>query len=321
MANQSGTAQIPSGIQAFYDRNLLERALPALVHDKFGQARNIPKGQSKAIKFRRYDALPTATTPLTEGVTPAGSQLSVTDVTASLKHYGDFTILTDDVQLYVEDNVIKEATDVLGEQGGQTIDEVTRDELVGGTQVRYAGGIVTSRVTVADKINLADVKAAIKTLKGQNARKFTTIITGSVKVGTLPIRAAFVGICHTDTSETLEGLVGFKGSEEYASQTLIDINELGALKDVRFVETTAAKVFAGAGAASADVYATLIMGKDAYGVVSLRGQKNIQTIIKPLGSAGTTDALNQRSSVGWTARSITKILNNAWMVRVESAED
>jgi len=319
MANQSGTAQIPSGIQAFYDRNLLERALPALIHDKWGQMRNIPKGQSKAIKFRRYNALPTATTALTEGVTPAGSALSVTDITATLKHYGDYTILTDDVQLYVEDNVVKEATDVLGEQGGQTVDEVTRDELVGGTQVDYAGA-VAGRGSVAAVVVAADLKRVIKTLKGQNAKKFTTVITGSVKVGTLPVRAAFVGICHTNTTESLEAIDGFKGSEEYASQTLIDLNEVGSYKDIRFVETTMAKVFAGEGAGAVDVYATLIMGKDAYGVVSLRGQKNIQTIIKPLGSAGTADPLNQRSSVGWTARSITKILNQSWIVRLETAE-
>ena len=320
MSNMSGTAQIPSGIQAFYDRNLLERALPALIHDKWGQMRNLPKGQSKSIKFRRWNALPTATTALTEGVTPAGSALSVTDITATLKHYGDYTILTDDVQLYVEDNVVKEATDVLGEQGGQTVDEVTRDEMVGGTSVIFASG-VADRASVANKVKAEDIKKAIKLLKGQNAKKFTETITGSVKVGTSPIRSAFVGICHTDTTETLEGIVGFKGSEEYASQTLIDINEVGSYKDVRFCETTMAKIFTGAGASSADVYATLIMGKDAYGVVSLRGQKNIQTIIKALGSSGVSDALNQRSSVGWTARTITKILNDAWLVRVETAED
>ena len=80
----TGTAQIPSGVSAFYDRNLLERALPSLVHDKWGQMRNVPKNSSDSIKFRRWDALAVATTPLTEGVTPTGSSLAVTDVTASL---------------------------------------------------------------------------------------------------------------------------------------------------------------------------------------------------------------------------------------------
>ena len=319
MANQSGTAQIPSGVQAFYDRNLLERAVPALVHDKWGQQRTIPKNNSDSIKFRRWNALATATTALTEGVTPAGKQMSVTDITATLKQYGDFTILTDKVQLVVEDKVVKETTDVLGEQAGETLDEVTRDVLVAGTAVVFANG-VANRGLVADKISEADVKSAIKTLKNQNAKKFTTTITGSVKVGTSPVRSAFVGIVAPNTVETLEDFTKYKGVEEYASQTLIDINEVGTYKDVRFIETTMAKVFAGEGAGSVDVYGSLILGKNAYGVVSLRGMKNIQTIIKPLGSAGTADPLNQRSSVGWIAWSVTKILNDNWMVRIESAE-
>lgn len=324
MANQSGTAQIPAAVAAFYDTNLLKRALPVLIHDKWGQKRNLPKGNSDTIKFRKWNALPTATTPLTEGVTPAGSQLSVTDITATVLQYGDFTILTDKVSMVTEDNVIKEATDVLGEQGGETVDEVQRDVLNAGTSVVYAGATVTptidTRVEVASKISTADLDVAIKQLKGQKAKKFTETITGSTKVGTVPVKAAYVGICHTDTSDTLEGLTGFKGYEEYAGQTLIDMNEIGAYRSIRFVETTQAKIFTGAGAAGADVYSTLVFGRDAYGVVSLRGQKNIQTIVKPLGSAGTADPLNQRASVGWVAWTVAKILNDNWMVRIESAE-
>ncbi len=319
MANVTGTSQVPSGIQAFYDRNLLERAIPALLHDKWGQRRNLPKNQSDSIKFRRWNALPTAMTPLTEGVTPAGSAMSVSDMTATIKQYGDFTILTDKVSLVVEDNVIKETTDVLGEQGGETIDEVTRDIIVAGTSVFYAGA-VANRGLVAGKIDVDAIKSAVKFLKRQNAKKFTETIVGTTRVGTVPVKASFVGICHTDTSETLEDLDGFKSYEEYASQTLVDMTEVGTIKGVRWCETTKAKVFTGEGAGSADVFASLIFGKNAYGVVSLRGQKNIQTIVKALGSSGTADPLNQRASVGWVAWTTAKILNDNWITRVESAE-
>ena len=317
MANQTGTAQVPAGVSAFYDRNLLERALPALIHDKWGQMRNLPKNNSSVIKFRRWNALSTATTALTEGVTPAGSAMSVTDITATIAQYGDFTTLTDVVKLTVEDNVVKEATDVLGEQGGETIDELTRDVLVAGTVVRLAGE-VAARVNVATAMTTADLDSAIKTLKGQNAKKFTETVTGSVKVGTAPIKAAYVAITHPDVSETLEGLTGWVGAETYASQTLVDVNEIGSYKYIRFVETTMGKIFTGEGATGSDVYATLVFGKNAYGVVSLRGQKNIQTIIKPLGSAGTADPLDQRASVGWKAWTVTKILNDNFMVRIET---
>ena len=319
MPQTTGTGQVPAGVSAFYDRNLLERAIPELLHDKWGQRRMIPKNNSDSIKFRKWNALATATTPLTEGVTPTGSQMSVTDVTATLSQYGDFTILTDKVNMMVEDNVIKETTDVLGEQGGETIDEVIRNILVAGTSVFYANS-VASRLLTASVILQADITRAVKYLKGQNAKKFTETITGTTRVGTVPVKASYVGICHTNTTETIENMAGFKSYEEYASQTLVDMSEIGTVKGVRFCETTKAKIFTGAGAAGVDVYATLIFGKNAYGVVSLRGQKNIQSIVKPLGSAGTADPLNQRASVGWVAWATAKILNQAWMTRIESAE-
>lgn len=319
MANQTGYTQVPAGVLAFYDRNLLENATPAEVHDKWGQQRTIPKNNSDSIKFRRYAQLAIALTALTEGVTPAGTQLSVTDVTAKLLQYGDFTILTDKVSLMVEDKVVAEATELLGEQAGLTIDTITRNYLMAGTGVIYAAG-VAGRASVDTPITAVELKAAIKLLKGNNAKMFSKVIEGSVKVNTFPIRPSFVGIVHTDTTAILEDIDGFKGTEEYASQRLIDINEAGSYKNIRFVETTNAAVFTGAGAGSKDVYGSLIMGKNAYGVISLRGQKNIQTIVKPLGSAGTADPLNQRASVGWKAWTVTKILNDDWLVRVESTE-
>ena len=75
--------------------------------------KSLPTKSSETIKFRRYTNLAAATTPLTEGVTPAGSQLAVTDITAAVVQYGDFVTLTDKIQMHVEDNVVKEATDLL----------------------------------------------------------------------------------------------------------------------------------------------------------------------------------------------------------------
>ena len=139
MANN--TTSIPSGIAAFYDRNLLERAVPALIHDLFAQQRPLPSKSSSTIKFRRYSSLAAATTPLTEGVTPTGSDLSVTDVTATVAQYGAFVTLTDMIDMTVEDNVVKEATDVLGEQAGNTVDQILRDIYIAGTGVQYAASV------------------------------------------------------------------------------------------------------------------------------------------------------------------------------------
>lgn len=311
------TTQVPAGVQAFYDRNLLERAVPSLVHDMFGQRRNIPKNNSLTIKFRRYNALAANVTPLTEGVTPAGKQLGVTDITATLAQLGDFVTLTDLVNMTVEDAVITEATEVLGDQAGDSVDQYIRDILNTGTNVYYAAA-VAARVNVAATPSVADVKAIITALKGQNAKPHTQLIQGSNKTNTYPIRPSFWAITHTDKIEDYEDLTGWKGVEEYASQGTVDVNEAGALKNgVRFIQTTNGKVFTGAGAAGVDVYSTLIFGKDAYGVVSLKGQRNVETIVKPLGSGD--DPLNQRATVGWKALVTAKILNDNHMMRYETA--
>lgn len=319
--------QVAPGTQAFYDRNLLERAKPAEVHGRFGQKRPIAKKSGNQIKFRRYSALAAATTPLTEGVTPSGSQLSVTDITATLAQYGDFVTLSDVVDMVNQDPVVTEATEVLGDQAGLTIDQVRRDVLVAGTNVAYANG-VANRAAVNVKLSTTDFDKAIRFLKNQNAKFMKEGIPPSTGIGTGAIRKAFIAVIHPDVEFDVESLTGFKPVSDYPSQMGVMEDEIGAYKNIRFVSSTNAKVFAGAGAAGTtvyknngtnfDVYATLIFAADAYGVCPLSGEA-MKTIVKPVGSAGSADPLDQRSSVGWKAMTTTKILNESWMIRLESA--
>lgn len=319
--------QVAPGVQAFYDRNLLMRAQPAEVHGRFGQKRPISKRSGNQIKFRRYSQLAAASTPLTEGVTPAGSSLAVTDLTATLAQYGDFITLSDMVSMVNQDAVVTEATDVLGDQAGTTIDQARRDVLVAGTSVSYSG-TATSRATVATKIAAADLDKAIRTLKVQNAKYVKEGIGASDKVGTASVRKSFIAIVHPDVEYDLESITGYRSISDYGSQEGIMDDEIGAYKNIRFVASTNAKIFAGAGAAGTatfknngtnyDVYVTLIFADNAYGVCPLSGEA-MNTYVKALGSAGSADPLEQRSTVGWKATTTTKILNDAWMLRVESA--
>jgi N4-gp56 family major capsid protein len=321
------TTTVVAPVQAFYDRNLLERAKPAEVHGRFGQKRPIQQKNGNQIKFRKYSALAAATTALTEGVTPSGSSLAVTDITASLAQYGDFITLSDMVSMTNIEPIVTEATDVLGDQAGLTIDQVRRDVLVAGTNVLYANG-VASRATVASKILAADLDKAIRFLKNQNAKFVKEGIMPSDKVGTGSVRKAFVAVVHPDVEFDLESITGYRAVSDYGSQEQVMEDEIGSYKNIRFVSSTNAKLFAGAGAAGTttyknnganyDVYATLVFAADAYGLCPLSG-KAMETIVKPLGSAGSADPLDQRSTVGWKATTTTRILNDAWMIRIESA--
>ena len=72
--------------------------------------------------------------------------------------------------------------------------------------------------------------------------------------------------------------------------------------------------------AAMDVHATLVFGKDAYGIVDVEGNGALEIIIKPHGSSGTADPLNQRGTVGAKVAAYTAtILNDLWMLRIEHA--
>lgn len=291
-------------IQTYYDKKLLARLVANMVHLQFGQKRPAPKGAGKSIDFRKFSSLAAATTPLTEGVTPAGNAITITNVAATVAQYGDFIEVSDVLDMVAIDPVLDEMADVLGEQASDTLDKVVRDILSAGTSVQYAAGRI-SRVTVAagDNLTVAEIRKAVRTLKRNNVK---------------PLEGGdYVAIVEPGTTFDLQGDTKWEQAAQYAGSKQIFSGEIGRLYGVRFVETSNAKKFAGGGAASVDVYATLVLGKDAYGIVDIAGSGNVQNIIKPHGSAGTADPLNQRSTTGWKALFTAKILEQLAMVRIE----
>ncbi len=328
----NGTSQIPAEINNFYDRTLLKSAKPALLHRRWAQRRNLPKNSgTRTVKFRRYARLSTATTPLTEGVTPTGNTLSVTNLTATVYQYGDFLRLSDQVSTQTQDKLLKETAELLGEQAGETYDELARDVMVTGTNVLY-GGVATSRATVqaGENITTTLLDKAINILDNGNARKITKMVTPDPGYESRPVNSCYVGIVHPNVAYTLQGLTGFIPVEKYANKADVMDNEIGSYKEIRFVKTTKAKVFSGAGASSINVYGTIILGADAYGDVGLgisesttpngmseKKVMGVEFIYKGFGAG--EDPLNQRQTTGWKGDYVTTILNDDFILRVETS--
>lgn len=297
-------AGVAPTIQTYYDKKLLDRLLEELVHLQFGQKRPLPKNGGKTIQFRRFSSLAPATTPLTEGVTPAGNAITMTEITATPSQFGDYIEVSDVLDMVAIDPVLDEMTDVLGEQAARTLDVVARDVLVAGTAVQYANGRTARNLVAAgDNLTVSEIRKAVRTLKRNNAKPLSN--------------GDFVAIVEPGTTYDLQSDPDWKLPSQYSKVEQIFKGEIGRLYGVRFVETSLAKKFAGAGASSADVYATLILGKDAYGIVDVAGSSNVQNIIKPHGSSGTADPLNQRATTGWKAMFTAKILEQLAMLRIE----
>lgn len=319
MSNTSRT-QVPAEVNNFYDRTLLERAVPLFVHTRWGQVRDIPRNAgTSTIKFRRYSNLSVATTPLQEGVTPQGSQLSTTEITATVAQYGDYVTITDVVDYESADPVLMETAEILGDQMGDTIDQLARDILVAGTSVTYVGQSARGDITTSNKISESAIRGSVRTLKNNKARRITRMINPTDGYATEPVNQAYIGICHPDTTYDLKGFTsGWTPVEKYSSQMNVMEGEVGKVDEVRFVETPNAKEFTDAGNSNADVYATIIFGANAYGISRISGEA-MKNIVKPLGSAGSADPLDQRATSGWKATFVCKILNNDYITRLEHA--
>lgn len=317
------TTIIPAEVNNFYDRTLLFRAVPLFVHNRWAQVRDIPrKAGTMVIKFRRYGNLTAATTPLSEGITPVGSNLSITDITATVAQYGAYITVTDVLDFSSQDAVLMEAAEILGDQAGDTLDQLTRDIIAAGTNVYYAGTGHTDTVQVAagELITATLIKKSVRLLKNNKARRITAMVNATTGYSTTPLNASYVGLVHPNTTYDLKALTsdGWTPIEKYSSTNGVMEGEVGKLDEVRFVESTNAKVKAGAGASGIDVYCTLIFGSDAYGTTRISGEA-LKNIVKPLGSAGSADPLDQRATSGWKATFVAKILNDAFLVRLEHA--
>jgi N4-gp56 family major capsid protein len=88
-----------------------------------------------------------------------------------------------------------------------------------------------------------------------------------------------------------------------------------------WITTQALKIVPSGGASNGDeVHATIIYGQDAFGMVKLggTGKPNIQIIVKPLGSSGTEDPLNQRGTIAWKVPFFAcAVLQDDFIVRIE----
>lgn len=293
---------LSADMKEYYDKNLIRLTGPQLIHDQFAQKRPIPKNGGKTSKFRQYKPFPKALTPLTEGVTPDGRKLQMTEVSATIKQYGDYVTLSDMLLLTALDNNLLEAQQLLSDQAGRTLDTVTREVMHSGTNVLYAGGKqARAALTKDDKLTVDTVKRAARILKNANAPK---------------IDKYYVAIINPDTSYDLQSDPAWIDASKYAGSTQIFEGEVGKIAGVRFIETTEAKIFNEKSTSGARIYGTLFLGANAYGTTEIEGG-GLEMIVKQKGSAGTADPLNQRATAGWKAAKTAELLVSLYIVRCE----
>jgi N4-gp56 family major capsid protein len=335
---------------AYVVKDLLKRAMPQMVLEKFGQSFMIPQNNTQTAKFRRYFLVgatgsagnsaggvngagspyysPMALTPLVEGVTPAGSRMTFQDYTVQLQQYGDFITITDVIEDTHEDPILQEATQLMAEQAALTVETVRWNILKAGSNVWYAGApAVTTRAGVNTPITLALQRSITTAMTRQNAQPITKVLKSTPDFRTEPVESAFIALCHPDCETDIRSMAGFIPTKQYGTVTPYE-SEIGAVERVRYLTSTVFSAYPDAGGAkgamrstsgtNADVYPILYLARDAFGTVVLRGKDSITPmVVNPKPTAG--DPLGQRGTVGWKTWQSAVILQDAFMIRAEVA--
>jgi N4-gp56 family major capsid protein len=321
-----GTAS--DATQSFFDTLLLVRGIYELVHQVPVFQKNLARRSGKTMIWRRYEALALATTALTEGENPAGRAKSKTDVSATIAPFGDFIEDSDMVIDTQPDPQTTENVELLGQQRGETFDQLYRDMYADATQIVYANG--TSTVTVSEIVDKNDLDRLYRLMRNNKAKTFTPMVMASQNVGTGPIMPAYWAMCHEDVAFDLRHTADFLLVSEYANKGGAIAGEFGADKNgLRFLSSPNGYKLAGSTGVTiaatdikntggfADIYSIFAVGQQAVAGVSLSGG-NGGIIRKGLGSAGTADPLNMKATVGWKQYDARKILNQNFLAELQT---
>ncbi len=309
-------------------KRTLEHARPIEVLTRFGTVRPLPKNTANNAKFRRpVPFTEVSGSPLTEGVTPTAVQMAYEDVPVAMVQYGNLVEITDHVEDMIEDPVLNDATELMGENAAETMEMVTWGAVKSGTNKFYANG--TARASVNTPISLNKQRSVIRALKAARARPVTRVLDGSPDTATSPIEAGHIALAHTDLEADIRNLAGFVPVAKYGNRGPASDYEIGSVENTRYVLSPLLTAYADAGGAagsmvsttgtSADVYPVIFVSRDSYGLVPLRGMRAITpTVINP-GRIDKSDPLGQRGYVGWKAYFAAVVLNHAWMGVLEVA--
>ena len=394
--NMTTSPELRPEVVEYHTKRLLENIMPAMVHARDMQIVPLPANNGRRAQFRKPVPLDVRTTPLSEGKTPDGQKLKMTELWVTIKPYGGHMEYTDEIDWALLDKNTTVMGDQLADQAKLTLDTLARDAMHSGLNVQYAGGKKDrTSLTAADKLTYEEVKKAVRQLQRKNAKKFAD--------------GFYHAVVDPDTEFDLTSDSMWVDVAKYQDKRKVETGELGCMAGVKFFSTTNAKTFTAqtylygttsslntkangynaatrqlavsdslsdddcraligqlvrlhasenyedafienattdgivtlrwapsstmqsalASAATMEptggasdgsvVHSTVIYGQDFAGGVALDGTgHNISMIIKPLGSSGGADPLNQRGTVGWKARGVGySIIQEDYGIRIE----
>lgn len=308
-----------------YSGILLARLLPKIPMLGQGMQGSIPERGGMVYQWQYLAPFARATTPLTEGSPPSETSMVWSKVQATVLQYGAWAKISDLAWTQTISRQAAAATAAFGENAGQTLHTVLINIIAAGTNIRYADAVAgRSSVATSNVYDAAENRRAYRILAGANVDEYSD---------------GFHALIHPFVHEslvadsTVEKIAQFGSggiSKSNGAVNLIKgrVMEYGGFK---YMMSTDAPVFAGAGASGIDVYGTLHFGPNWFGEVDLSvapvGNANevtnrvagVEPVVIPADTPDKADPLRQYGIVGWKSQYVAKILQQERGLRVESS--
>lgn len=294
----------------FYQRTLLEALKDSQVFMKYGKKTNIPKNAGATTSWRRLEMPAVTTTAITEGTTPAGIDLTINKISATVQQFGTFVKISDFIDMTGLDPLMTELSGLLGEHAGLSMDIIVRDILKGGTNAQFANSRASHATLAAgDVITYAEILKARATMKKNNVKQIT-----------LPNgKKGYLAFIHPDTATKIFNMTEWKAQNTYVDTKNMEEGIIGQMAGIYFMEVTTAPVFTdgGAGTNLAGKH-TIIIGEGAFGIPDVDGSSKPEIVV--CSDANTENPMGLYKTVAWKSTFTAARLNELCILRLESLD-
>ena len=294
------TSGLSNEVMTYYSSKFIERSQHSLVHREGFQKSTHGKQKGNIVRLNRYAALSSATTPLTEGSNPAEVNISSSTVDATLAEYGNTVKVAKLLALTSIDKDGAEKSELLGQNMGETLDELARDELFSGATAQLASGAAAlSDLAVTDTFDYDEVRKAVRTLEVNKALKYSD--------------GFFVGKVGPFTKYDLTGDSTWINAHTYSDTKELYRGEIGELAGTRFVLTTNQK----SESSTVTVYSNFIHGDKSIGEYDLEGDMP-KLYVKVPNANDTSNPADRFSVMSWAGAYVAKTMVADWIINVKT---
>jgi len=317
------TTSLSNQYQNYFSKKLLSYAVQALVLDQFAEKAPLPaRAGNKNITMFRYGAPSTASIEtLGEGVTASGTRsLTLSKIEKTLIQRGQVMKLTDVLTATDLFNSLQQSIKTSGEDAALDLDTITRNTVIGSNVAggakengdgsaldnsdtlteQYADGgtdystfdAVTDATAVMAASSILNAVTKLKVNRAQPAKNgmYVAAVSPQVLSDIMKVNEWLNAAQYSNVQELYKGEVGSLYGAKFVTTTNGWSSIYSSDDDDRFAYSVAG---GGGRAAGKNIFATLFLGQQAYGVPELGSQSPFSPKVIITDTADKSDPLNQ----------------------------